>query len=457
MQTIGILIGGFVSVYLAMAIAHLRQRSRDWAMRSQLALATMRQQFEAAALLRQQASQRQSAWQGFRTFTVSQRVREAHNVVSFYLKPQDGRSLPEFLPGQSVTLRVRVPGEDKAVERHYSLSSAPNPNCYRVTVKRVSDGKVSSQLIDHFPVGAAVDVGAPSGDFRLREESDRPAVLIASGIGVAPCVSMLQAATRTQKRRALTLIYEVRDSFDHAMRNELAALAAAHDWLRIVTVFNSPKSDDDAVRDFDFAGHVDVTLLKSVLPCSNFDFYISGPGATIETLPRQLQDWGVPETSIFCNAFETASPVSERSSEQTGRTSSAKQVAQSGTDKLASVTASSVGVCAASSAGHGATRSTAAAALNLKLAAAKPSNQPATSGRSSAPVEQAEKTTGSTDEILTRLKASSKPARSRETTVWDETIDDAFLEVSQSRSNVASTVSCLAAEPSKLQLTGGAR
>ena len=449
MQTIGILIGGFVFVYLAMAIAHLKQRSRDWAMRSQLALATMRQQLEAAALIRQRASQQQTAWQGYRTFTVSQRVREAHNVVSFYLKPQDGRALPEFLPGQSVSLRVRVPGEDKPVERRYSLSSAPNSNCYRVTVKRVSDGKVSSQLLDHFPVGSAIDVEAPSGDFHIREESERPAVLIASGIGVAPYVSMLQNAASTARHRDLTLIYEVRDGFDHAMRNELAALAAAHDWLKIVTVFNSPKSDDQPGRDFNFAGNVDVDLLKSVLPCSNFDFYISGPGSMTITLPQQLKDWGVPEANIFCNAFGTVAPNADKTSSSDTKPSSAKRDVKAGTDKPVSSKSPTEKLAAA--------RSTAVASLKENVAAAKPRTERSAPSKSTVSAEQSRKPKGSTDEILARLRGGSKPERTRETAVWNETVDDEFLSVSQTQTGVVGTHSCVTTSQSKLQLAATAR
>lgn len=449
MQAIGILIGGFVFVYLAMAIAHLKQRSRDWSMRSQLALATMREQLKAAALIRQRAGQQQAAWQGYRAFTVSQRVREAHNVVSFYLKPQDGRALPEFLPGQSVSLRVRVTGEDKPVERRYSLSSAPNSNCYRVTVKRVSDGKVSSQLLDHLQVGATIDVEAPAGNFHLREESDRPAVLIASGIGVAPYVSMLQNTAGAESHQKLRLLYEVRDSFDHAMRNELAALAAAHDWLTIVTVFSSPKSDDEAGRDFDFAGAVDVKLLKSVLPCSNFDFYISGPGSLTETLPQQLKDWGVPDSNVFCNAFGAVSSDTDDTGASDTKTPPAGRISTAGADKKSSAKSSTEKLAAA--------RSTAATSLKKKVSAAQPRSQKAVPSKPSASTEQDMKTKGSTDGILDRLRTTSKKEGSRETAVWTETVDDDFLGTSQPQSSAEGTLGCVTTSQSKLQLAATAQ
>ena len=423
MQTIGILIGGFVFVYLAMVIAQVKQRSRDWAMHSQLTLAAMQQQLEAASLLRQRALQQQTAWQGYRNFVVTQRVREAHNVVSLFLKPQDGRPLPEFLPGQSVSLRVRIPGEDKPIERRYSLSSAPNPNCYRVTVKRVSDGKVSSHLLDRVETGTAVELEAPSGDFHIAEESERPAVLIASRIGVAPFVSMLQAAAGDYRRRNLTLIYEVRDSFDHAMKNELAALAATNDRLKIVSVFSSPKADDQWGRDYDYAGSVDVELLKSLLPCSNFDFYLSGPVATVESLSTELKSWGVPDTALFTNAFGVDSPDTPPGNDAASTVLNGRATAIAVSKQPATSSALLAKLAKRKPAGSRVARQTDNETDRGQSFESSAREVPRDSKAQQSPTE-GKATPAGTSEILARLRSRSGINCSGETAEWNETVDD---------------------------------
>ena len=39
------------------------------------------------------------SWSGFRKFRIVSKVKETHDITSFYLSPHDGKSLPGFLPG----------------------------------------------------------------------------------------------------------------------------------------------------------------------------------------------------------------------------------------------------------------------------------------------------------------------------------------------------------------------
>jgi hypothetical protein len=80
--------------------------------------------------------------QDFRTFRVDRKVVEdaAHSVCSFYLVPEDGQPLPAFLPGQFLTFRLDAPasaGDSEQIIRCYSLSDAPCPDYYRISIKRV--------------------------------------------------------------------------------------------------------------------------------------------------------------------------------------------------------------------------------------------------------------------------------------------------------------------------------
>jgi len=83
-----------------------------------------------------------AAWPGFRTFRVDRKTVEdaAQSVCSFYLVPEDGQPLPPFLPGQFLTFHLDVPaaaGGLEQITRCYSLSDAPCPDYYRISIKRV--------------------------------------------------------------------------------------------------------------------------------------------------------------------------------------------------------------------------------------------------------------------------------------------------------------------------------
>ena len=83
------------------------------------------------------------SWAGFREFWVQRREVEDGNrsICSFYLVPIDGQPLPSFRPGQFLTFRLPIEDpathQPKTVVRCYSLSDRPQPDYYRISIKRV--------------------------------------------------------------------------------------------------------------------------------------------------------------------------------------------------------------------------------------------------------------------------------------------------------------------------------
>ncbi|MDE9537432.1 NO-inducible flavohemoprotein, partial [Xenorhabdus bovienii] len=90
---------------------------------------------------------------------------ESDEITSFYLAPDDGKAILDYLPGQYIGLCVTIDGEE--LRRQYSLSAAPDKKMYRISVKREPGGKVSNYLHDHMMVGRSVNLMPPSGDFTL--------------------------------------------------------------------------------------------------------------------------------------------------------------------------------------------------------------------------------------------------------------------------------------------------
>ena len=178
-----------------------------------------------------------SAWSGWRDFRVVRREWEDANQsqCSFYLEPVDGAALKPFKPGQFLTFSLPVSPE-RSVTRCYSLSDAPHPQHFRITVKRavapdhlpdVLPGVASSHLHDQVQVGAVLAVRAPSGHFFLHTDSEVPVVLIGGGIGITPMMSMLAWSLQMQPTRVVHLFYGVRNGTDHAFKSVLESLRSA--------------------------------------------------------------------------------------------------------------------------------------------------------------------------------------------------------------------------------------
>ena len=104
-----------------------RQRSLD----------LLGEKIKAAQALQVHNEVERFAWNGFRKFTVDRKFLEADGTCSFYLVPHDGKPLPDYKPGQFLTFRLQIPGQEKPVVRCYSLSDAASSTHWRVTVKQV--------------------------------------------------------------------------------------------------------------------------------------------------------------------------------------------------------------------------------------------------------------------------------------------------------------------------------
>ena len=292
------------------------RRNRFEAERRALELELLRNRLESERERRQAGQGTALPWNGFRKFVVRRKVEEAAHLCSFYLAPHDGKPLPDFKPGQYLTFQLPVPGQAKPIIRCYSLSDRPRPDYYRVSIKRVPAppdtpgapaGIGSNYFHDHVQEGDIVDVKAPSGHFFLEPSERGGVVLIGGGIGVTPMLSMLHTLVAHQSRRDVWFVYSVRSSDEHIMRDVLRTVARESPNVRIVVCYSRPGPGDVPGQHFDEAGRASVELFKRILPSNNFDFYMCGPGAMMETLTRELHDWGVPEGRVH---FETFGPSS---------------------------------------------------------------------------------------------------------------------------------------------------
>ena len=264
-----------------------------------------------------------AAWQGLRTFYVERKVLEdaSAQICSFYLVPEDGKHLPPFLPGQFLTFQLSIPvqsGGTQSVTRCYSLSDAPQPHSYRVSIKRApapagdtfAPGVSSNFFHDHVVVGSRLQVRAPTGHFHI-DRSDAPVVLIGGGIGITPMLSMLNWCLTEQSGREVWLFYGVRNKDELVLQTHLQKLALEHPNFHLHLCFSDAQPRDLETHPAGpvhvHQSRVDVVLLRRLLPLKPYHFYICGPTPMLQSLVPALESWGVPDGRIHFEAFGPAS------------------------------------------------------------------------------------------------------------------------------------------------------
>jgi len=258
------------------------------------------------------------AWKGFRTFVVDRKVPESETITSFYLVPEDGEPLPVYMPGQFLTFKLTIPGQTRPVIRTYSLSDSPgHPDYYRVTIKRepLPEDPSAVSASNHFHAqvnpGTKLHVGAPRGDFFLDPKEETPVVLLSGGVGLTPLISMLNAIVESGGKRPVWFVHGTRNGIHHAMCKHMRRVAAENDNITVHIRYSQALPEDLKGRDYDSTGHVDVNLLKKLLPARDMDYFICGPPPFMNSLVKDLEEWGVQEDRIRFELFGPAALLQE--------------------------------------------------------------------------------------------------------------------------------------------------
>jgi ring-1,2-phenylacetyl-CoA epoxidase subunit PaaE len=118
-----------------------------------------------------------------------------------------------------------VNGEE--LRRSYSICSSPlDVDDFRIAVKRVPNGRASTQLVEKLRAGMRVEVMTPMGNFTtaLDPAKERHFVAFAAGSGITPILSILKTVLRTEPRSRFTLFYGNTDQDRIIFRKKLEEL-----------------------------------------------------------------------------------------------------------------------------------------------------------------------------------------------------------------------------------------
>lgn len=251
----------------------------------------------------------------FREFKVVRKIVENEVITSFYLKPCDGMPLSRFKPGQFLTLRIEDEATGSPITRTYSVSSSPlELDYFRISVKRelapagqpeLAPGMFSNYLHDRVEEGASIMLREPAGHFYLNEDSERPVVLLSGGVGLTPMVSMAHTLVRESTRK-VWFVHACENGSTHAFGNEIKALAEHTPQLKHHVCYRMPTEADVKGQDYDDAGYVTSSLLQSLLPLDDYEFYLCGPPPFMEAEFKNLINLGVREDRISYEFFGPA-------------------------------------------------------------------------------------------------------------------------------------------------------
>ena len=143
-------------------------------------------------------------------YVVADRLQRTPRIVELRLRPV-GQPM-RFWPGQYVMLGDARAG---APPRPYSIANAPRPDGeVTLQVTRVEGGVTSAWVHEQLQPGTRVKLAGPYGTFIGDPSVDTPVLCMAAGSGLAPLLSLAEAALRRGFKRPVTLLFSARTRAD---------------------------------------------------------------------------------------------------------------------------------------------------------------------------------------------------------------------------------------------------
>lgn len=170
---------------------------------------------------------------------ITQSVQVSPIMKIIKVKP-DGWKFPDFVAGQFVALGLppdaprcststeefALPNPEKLIKRAYSIASSSTDDIIEFYITLVHSGQLTPRLFN-LEIGDRVWMGPKAvGMFTLDEiDSDKNVILVATGTGVAPYMSMLRSNALSRKGK-IVVIHGAANSWDLGYSSELKLLAS---------------------------------------------------------------------------------------------------------------------------------------------------------------------------------------------------------------------------------------
>lgn len=186
----------------------------------------------------------------------------------------------QFRAGQRIQLLM------EGRTRDYSLIPGDTQAELTLLIRLVDRGVVATHL-SRCPLGIPLNFAGPRGHFIYRP-SPRPAILIATGTGIAPFAAMCRAGVK-----GFVLLHGVRDVGDLYFRDLMES--AAERYTPCLSGQTGPRPSNA------FAGRVTM-YLQHQLPAGDYDFYLAGRGEMITDV-IDIVDNRFPSSRVYSEIF----------------------------------------------------------------------------------------------------------------------------------------------------------
>lgn len=225
--------------------------------------------------------------------------RVADDVMVLGLKLPANERL-QFLAGQYIEFLLK-----DGSRRSFSIAIPPHSDeLIELHVRHVAGGQFTDHVFSKMKERDILRFEGPLGTFFLREDSDKPVVLVASGTGFAPIKAIVEHALHKGIKRPMTLYWGGRRPKDLYMD------ALAKSWPIHYVPVVSDALPEDGWRGR--TGFVHRAVMEDFPDLSGCQVYACGVPIMVDSARRDfVQKCKLPEMEFYADSFTTQADLAD--------------------------------------------------------------------------------------------------------------------------------------------------
>ncbi|MFP5390910.1 MAG: CDP-6-deoxy-delta-3,4-glucoseen reductase [Gammaproteobacteria bacterium] len=186
--------------------------------------------------------------------------------------------------------------------RSYSLANAPSlDEPLTLHIRYMADGLFTEHVFNTMKERDILRFEGPHGSFFLREDSDKPIILLASGTGFAPIKALVEHLLHLKSERPVSLYWGGRRPSDLYMNSLCEQWAATLPNLRYIPVISDALPEDHW---HGRTGYVHTAAMHDVTDMSGYQVYACGAPIVVDSARRDfVEQCRLPADEFYADAF----------------------------------------------------------------------------------------------------------------------------------------------------------
>lgn len=204
-----------------------------------------------------------------------------------------------FMAGQYIEFLLK-----DGRRRAFSIANAPHEKGFlELHIRKIAGGHFTEQVFNEMPLKTILRIEAPLGSFFLREQNDKPIIMVAGGTGFAPVKGMIEHMIFNQIQRPVYLYRGARQVNDLYMDELCQRWTQFMPNIRYIPVISDGNEEDgwDGRR-----GLVHQAVLEDHADLSGFEAYVCGAPGMVDIAKETFVKQGLPEEEFYSDAFTFA-------------------------------------------------------------------------------------------------------------------------------------------------------